>query len=117
MNLQVSKPSPYKEKVLSDLKNCKIFHFAGHGHTVIRDPSESYLLLKDWESDRLTVVNLLELNVREHSPFLVYLSTCGTGQIHNEQFLDESIHLISAIQQAGFRHVIDTLWGVDDDLS
>ena len=117
MNLQVSKPSPYKEQVLSALKNCKIFHFAGHGHTAIRDPSQSYLLLKDWESDRLTVANLLELNVREHSPFLAYLSACGTGQIHDEQFFDESIHLISAIQLAGFRHVIGTLWGVDDDLS
>lgn len=33
-----------------------------------------------------------------------------------ETLVDESIHLISAYQLAGFRHVIGTLWEVNDGL-
>jgi CHAT domain-containing protein len=47
-------------------------------------------------------------------PFLAYLSACGTGRTQNNRFVDESIHLISACQLAGFRHVIGTLWEVND---
>jgi CHAT domain-containing protein len=54
------------------------------------------------------------MNLREHAPFLAYLSACGTGEIRDERFFDESIHLISACQIAGFRHVIGTLWAVND---
>ena len=45
---------------------------------------------------------------------LLVLSACETGQVSDEKFRDESIHLISAYQLAGFRHVIGTLWSVDD---
>ena len=34
----------------------------------------------------------------------------------DERFFDESIHLISAFQLVGFRHVIGTLWEVNNDL-
>jgi CHAT domain-containing protein len=55
------------------------------------------------------------MNLREHSPFLAYLAACGTGEIMDERFYDESLHLISACQLAGFRHVIGTLWEVNDE--
>ncbi|KAL9122176.1 MAG: hypothetical protein Q9187_001266 [Circinaria calcarea] len=116
MALDPVEPGRHKQDIVSQLPNCKIFHFAGHGRTHESDPSQSDLLLEDWESDRLTVANLLEMNLRERSPFLAYLSACGTGRINDERFVDESIHLISACQLAGFRHVIGTLWEVDDDL-
>jgi hypothetical protein len=64
----------------------------------------------------LTVANLLELNLRRRSPFLAYLSACGTGRIKGEEFVDENIHLISACQLAGYRHVIGTLWEVKDTI-
>jgi len=113
-NLQVDKPSPCKEQVLSALSSCKIFHFAGHGSTHGSDPSGSYLLLKDWKTDPLTVASLLKTNLRKQTPFLAYLSACGTGRINLNKFLDEGLHLISAYQLAGFRHVIGTLWEVND---
>ncbi|KAF4420105.1 hypothetical protein FACUT_11269 [Fusarium acutatum] len=69
------------------------------------------------EDEPLTVSTLLETNIQRYSPFFAYLSACGTGQIAHEKFLDESIHLISAFQPAGFRHVIGTLWEVGDDIS
>ncbi|SCO03705.1 uncharacterized protein FFC1_09408 [Fusarium fujikuroi] len=102
-----------KQDMLSCLRNCKIFHFAGHGYTNGEDPSKSHLCLSD-SSDPLTVGDILKLNLNERSPFLAYLSACSTGRVQDDKFIDESIHLISAFQLAGFRHVIGTLWEVRD---
>ncbi|KAF7174386.1 hypothetical protein CNMCM6106_008626 [Aspergillus hiratsukae] len=115
MKFNPIEPERRKQKILSHLPQCSIFHFSGHGHSDHHDPSKSHLLLEDGKDDPLTVANLLETNIREHSPFLAYLSACGTGQIRDERFVDESIHLISACQLAGFRHVIGTLWEVNDE--
>ena len=115
MDYQVSKPPPYKEQVLPALNDCNIFHFAGHGCTDESDPAKSHLVLQDWQTKPLTVASLLETNLRKQAPFLAYLSACGTGRIERDHFLDESLHLISAYQLAGFRHVIGTLWKVNDE--
>jgi hypothetical protein len=115
MGLDPIQPGQYKRDLVPYLPQCRIFHFAGHGYTDKANPSKSCLLLRDGKDGPLTVANLLEMNLREYSPFLAYLSACGTGQIRDERFLDESIHLISAFQLAGFRHVIGTLWKVDDE--
>ncbi|EEU44475.1 uncharacterized protein NECHADRAFT_85054 [Fusarium vanettenii 77-13-4] len=104
-----------KQDVLQHLETCQIFHFAGHGVENISDPLRSSLLLHDWETDPLTVGDVLEVNLSEGNPFLAYLSACETGQVSMSKFRDESVHLIGAYQLAGFRHVIGTLWGVDDD--
>ena len=71
------------------------------------------MLLEDWNTKLLAVATLLEINLCKCSPFLAYLSACGTGQVKQEKY-DESIHLISAFQLAGFRHVISTLLEVND---
>ncbi|KAI1311121.1 CHAT domain-containing protein [Xylaria venustula] len=106
--------SARKEDVLQHLKECRIFHFAGHGKENILDPLRSTLLLDDWETNPLTVGSLLDVNLSQDSPFLAYLSACETGQVTRAEFHDESIHLIGAYQLAGFRHVIGTLWSVYD---
>ncbi|KAG5659530.1 hypothetical protein KAF25_002089 [Fusarium avenaceum] len=102
-----------KKRALSYLRDCNIFHFAGHGNTDSDNPSKSYLCFDT--KDHLTVGDLLALNLHERSPFLAYLSACSTGHVQDDKFIDESIHLISACQLAGFRHVIGTLWKVQDD--
>ncbi|KAF4441383.1 hypothetical protein FACUT_2691 [Fusarium acutatum] len=117
MNLESIIPTRTKEEVMRYLPDCKIFHFAGHGLAHAEDPSKSCLLLEDWEQDSLKVSDLLDMNHRQRAPFLAYLSACGTGQIKDETSFDENINLISAFQIAGFRHVIGTLWNVQDDLS
>jgi hypothetical protein len=114
MKLKPVGPEPITERVLSHQQRCKIFHFAGHGYTGTKDPSENQLYLKDWETDPLTVASLLKLNLHQESLLLAYLSVCGTGQIKSQKLFDEGIHLISACQLAGFRHVIRTLWEVND---
>ncbi|KAF9772715.1 hypothetical protein IL306_009564 [Fusarium sp. DS 682] len=116
MHLEPIEPGQHKHDIIAHLPQCKIFHFAGHGHTDGHDPMRSLLLLEDGKENPLTVANLLEMNLRKHSPFLAYLSACGTGRIKDKRFVDESIHLISACQLAGFRHVIGTLWEVNDKL-
>jgi CHAT domain-containing protein len=117
MKLKSIMPVRTKKEVIRYLPDCKIFHFAGHGLAHADDPSRSCLLLEDWEKDSLKVSDLLDMNIRQRAPFLAYLSACGTGQIKDETSFDENINLISACQIAGFRHVIGTLWNVQDDLS
>ena len=114
MRLDVKTPQARLDEVLSALRDCSIFHFAGHGLTHPSDPSKSSLILSD---ESLTVASLFELNLHNRAPFLAYLSACGTGEIRHDSFTDEALHLISAYQLAGFRHVIGTLWSVDDRLS
>ncbi|KAK4233950.1 CHAT domain-containing protein [Achaetomium macrosporum] len=105
-----------RRDVSSALEACRIFHFAGHDGTDSTEPLQSQLLLDDWEQDPFTVERLLEINLTLKPPFLAYLSACGTGQILEDRSVDESIHLASAFQLAGFRHVVGTLWSVDDGL-
>ncbi|KAH7007179.1 CHAT domain-containing protein [Ilyonectria destructans] len=116
MGLACINPKPNLKAVLSALETCMIFHFAGHGAIDEKSPLASLLLLEDWKQDPLTIGNLLETNLSSKSPFLAYLSACGTGQIRDKKSIDESIHLTSAFQLAGFRHVVGTLWEVDDEL-
>ncbi|KAI8648309.1 CHAT domain-containing protein [Fusarium sp. Ph1] len=111
-----TQPKACKKAVLSAIEGCMIFHFAGHGSTDEESPLASRLLLEDWKQDPLTVASLLETNLSSKSPFLAYLSACGTGQVRDNKSVDESIHLTGAFQLAGFRHVVGTLWEVDDEL-
>uniref|UniRef100_A0A0B7JTD4 CHAT domain-containing protein n=1 Tax=Bionectria ochroleuca TaxID=29856 RepID=A0A0B7JTD4_BIOOC len=115
MSLDVLNQLTCKKDVELLLPDCKLFHFAGHGHADLKDPLQSYLLLQDWKTDRLTVASLLEMNLSNNPPFLGYLSACGTGRSGDDEFIDENLHLISAYQLAGFRHVIGTLWEVNDE--
>ncbi|CAH0045392.1 unnamed protein product [Clonostachys solani] len=115
MGFDVIEPQPRMESVAPHMAGCKIFHFAGHGSVNPSDPSLSQLLLEDWKTQELTVAMIQEMNLRSGSPFLAYLSACGTGRIRQSSHLDENTHLISAFRIAGFRHVIGTLWEVNDE--
>ncbi|KAI0186238.1 CHAT domain-containing protein [Xylaria flabelliformis] len=109
----------HRDQVIAHLPHCGIFHFAGHGLTDEKDPLKSHLLLatEDRRADPFTVATLLKLNLRQDPPFLAYLSACETGRVNDVKQVDENIHLISAFQFAGFRHVIGTLWEVKDKAS
>jgi CHAT domain-containing protein len=60
------------------------------------------------------VLDLAEL--RLDAAHLAYLSACSTAR-GSLRLLDESIHLISAFQLAGFSHVVGTLWPIADDIA
>jgi CHAT domain-containing protein len=103
MSLNLLQPGQQKQDTILHLRDCTIFHFVGHGN-----PLSSKLLPHDWNSDPFTVASLFDTKLHDNPPCLAYLSVCRTGRIDNERFSDESIHLISACQLAGFRHVVGT---------
>lgn len=113
IQLDIRKPGHTRDEVLAALQNCSIFHFAGHGQANSSNPLRSSLILKG--ADRLTVEDLFKLDLHRTRPLLAYLSACGTGQVADNYMVDEGLHLIAAYQLAGFRHVIGTLWEVQDD--
>src|SRR5262249_23313072 len=47
---------------------------------------------------------------------LAYLSACSTVNGARQQ-VDEPLHLASALQLAGFRHVVGSLWPLDDQIA
>ncbi|KAH6979149.1 CHAT domain-containing protein [Fusarium venenatum] len=72
-------PLTYKKDVLSTLRSCSIFHFAGHGGTNSLNPLESRILLSDWKDDPLSVENILDMNLGREMPFLAYLSALSVA--------------------------------------
>ncbi|KAK1708859.1 CHAT domain-containing protein [Colletotrichum lupini] len=114
LNATPIRPVQDKANVLEQLGTCDIFHFAGHGTSNSSDPSQSALLLRDWEKSPLTVEDLRNEKLQEKPPFLAYLSACSTGANEVLGLVDEGIHLGYACQLAGFRHVVGTLWTVSD---
>ncbi|KAK2763563.1 TPR domain-containing protein [Colletotrichum kahawae] len=116
-SLKCVQPTSIKKDVLAALETCRIFHFAGHGESNRLDPLKSQILLNDWTTQPLTTASLMEKNLASNPPFLAYLSACKTSENSNQDLVDENIHLTSAFQLSGFRHVVGTLWEVDDELS
>ncbi|MEU3956561.1 CHAT domain-containing protein [Streptomyces achromogenes] len=111
-----SRPStPTRASVLDHLPHCPIAHFACHGASHPTDPSQSLLLLHDHQSAPLTVASLVPVRL-DHAQ-LAYLSACRTAAIDSTDLADESIHLASAFQLAGFPHVVGTLWEIDDQIA
>jgi CHAT domain-containing protein len=86
-------------------------HFACHGFNSIDQPSASSLLLHDHQSQPLTVIDIARLRL-DRAEF-AFLSACSTART-SAGLADEAIHLASAFQLAGYRHVIGTLWEVGD---
>lgn len=105
-----------KSQVLHHIRDCHLFHFAGHGSSHMADPSQSKLLLHGLEGENsLLLEDLRDHRFQENPPFLCYLSACSTGVNEVDALSDEGMHFISAFQMAGFRHVIGTLWSVSDE--
>ena len=103
---------PSRAEVVERLKDCQIAHFVCHGITDPVDPSRSKLLLSaNQRTDPLTVADLTPVRLDEAR--LAYLSACSTARNEVAELADESIHVASAFQLAGFPHVIGTLWEVD----
>jgi hypothetical protein len=94
------------------LQTYGLVHLACHGISDWAYPDGSKLLLHDHDEHPFT----LSVVAKTHLPgaTLAYLSACettrGTPGLH-----DESIHITSAFQLAGYRHVIGTLWPVNDE--
>jgi CHAT domain-containing protein len=60
------------------------------------------------------VGDLRDYRLQDNLLSLGYLSVCSTGAKEVDRLADEGVHLVSAFQLAGFRHVAGTLWEVSD---
>jgi len=102
---------PTRENVFARLPSCSVAHFACHAVSDPGAPSGPMLFLPDHDETPLSVASLSAVS---HDRLrLVYLSACSTAQVSDVRLLDEAIHLTSAFQLAGSRHVIGTLWKID----
>jgi CHAT domain-containing protein len=77
------------------------------------EPAKSALLLGKDVLEKLTLEDMDTIS-HDHAQ-IAYLSACSTAEIKVRNLADESIHLASAFQLAGFMHVIGTLWAADDN--
>lgn len=99
------------DTVAGTLPTCRWAHFACHAATDLTNPSASHLVLADHGTRPLTVLDLARL--RPDDTELAYLSACATART-GPRLADEAIHLAGALQLAGYRHVIATLWPIVD---
>jgi CHAT domain-containing protein len=97
-----------KAAVLDNLRTHAYVHFACHGGFSADDPSAGALYLHDGP---LTVLDVAALNL-ENAEF-AFLSACQTA-VGGVDLLDEAIHISGALQLAGYRQVIATLWRIPD---
>lgn len=86
-------------------------HFACHGVTSAETPSASRLLVHDHRTRPLTVLDISRLHLSRAR--LAVLSACYTAR-GTSDLADEAIHITSALQLAGYPHVVGTLWHVND---
>lgn len=109
--------SPSITQVLPVLPEYQIIHFACHG---VSDPtvsSNSHLFLFGNDPlqpgpERLTAADVSNMNMKTAQ--VAYVSACSTADNPSSQLADESIHIASGFQLAGFSHVLTSLWEADD---
>lgn len=99
------------DAVLAALSNAGWAHFGCHATSHPLRASASGLYLHDRV---LRVPEIGRAGVRNGE--LAYLSACSTGQTSLFQ-ADQAMHLASAFRLAGYRHVVATLWPVNDEVA
>jgi tetratricopeptide (TPR) repeat protein len=104
-------PAATHDAVLSRLPSSPWAHFACHAMSDPDDPSNSQLLVHDHLRHPLRVVEISRLNLANTE--FAYLSACSTA-VTAPDLANESIHVVSACQLAGYPHVVGTLWEISD---
>lgn len=99
-------PEATRDAVLRALGDHGWAHITCHGDLDPLDPSHSGLRLHD---GTLTVAELGRLSLDDAE--FAFLSSCSTALTGYGQ-PDEAIHIAAALQLAGYRHVVATMWTV-----
>lgn len=100
-----------RDNVLTAMTSHRWAHLACHGRQDPAQPANSSVALADGP------LSILEIAMRTPEDCeLAFLSACQTftGTL---PLADEAIHLASAFQMAGYRHVIATRWAINDYLA
>ncbi|PSR72068.1 hypothetical protein PHLCEN_2v12049 [Hermanssonia centrifuga] len=98
--------------ILDDIliREHSFIHFACHGYVNGTLPFESYFVL---HKDKLFLRQIMEAYV-PHAE-LAFLASCYSAVGDSEQSPDEPISLTAAMQVAGYRCVVGTLWTMFDE--
>lgn len=96
-----------KQAVRAELPLHSYCHYSGHGAPNLEHPAEGGLLLQD---GLLRVGDLADLRL---STELAVLFACHTA-VGGVRLTDEGLHLGAALQFAGCRHILATLWSISD---
>lgn len=96
------------EAVLSAIGGYQTVHFACHAQQHVGNPSSGYISTHDGP---VTVRELRERTAPRGQ--LALLMGCETAR-GGRRLADEAITMATALQLAGFRHAVGTLWSVDD---
>jgi len=101
-------PAAGREAVRNALRNHTWAHLACHGEQNLAQPSQAALALAD---GRLGIAEIAT-RIGQHADG-AYLSACHTT-LGGVELTDEVLHLAAALQHAGSRRVIATLWPIND---
>jgi CHAT domain-containing protein len=96
------------DSVLKQLPDCSWVHLSCHGFAIGDRPLDSYFQLDDRD---LTVQDIIESRVGNAE--LAFLSACHSAA-SGTHIPDENIHLAAALNLAGFRSIVGSLWEVWD---
>ncbi|GAA0842975.1 CHAT domain-containing protein [Streptosporangium amethystogenes subsp. fukuiense] len=110
-SLLLTGPAADHDGVLAALPRHRIVHLACHGLSDANNPAAGRLLLYDHETRPLTVTALARLHLARAD--LAYLSACGTTET-SQRLADQAVHITAAFQLVGYKHVIGTLWSIND---
>jgi tetratricopeptide (TPR) repeat protein len=107
-NHQLTGSHATRSDVLAAMATHSWVHLACHASQRHADPARSGFAL--WDGT-LTITDLAGQATQHRD--LAFLSACQTaaGSIRH---LDEAIHLAAAMQFIGYRHIIATMWVIDD---
>ena len=103
--------SATKARVLSELGDADVIHFAGHA--VVSSGSAPRLLLAGSISDPSTGLSVGDLSGRLHGSRVV-LAGCETATASAADRSSGRTHLATAFLRAGAASVVGSLWKVDD---
>jgi CHAT domain-containing protein len=104
-------PSATKERVMGDLENVDVLHFAGHA--LVSNARAPRLLLAGSVTDPAAALSVGDLN-GHLGGMRVVLAGCETAASAAGDRSTSRTHLASAFLRAGASSVVGSLWKVDD---
>ncbi|GJE92059.1 CHAT domain-containing protein [Phanerochaete sordida] len=100
-----------REAVLAGLAERPWAHFVCHGTLKTGEPFNAAFMLSNGE--RLTLLDVIKAG-RQNAELAV-LAACHTAEQTQDSASDEALHLAAAMQFAGFRSVVGTMWQMQDE--
>ena len=96
--------------VIQGLQDHRFAHFVCHGILETGKPFDASFKL--YQGKRLTLLKIIRSQLP--SAEFAFLSACHTAELTEKSVSGEGLHLTAAVQFAGFRSVVGTMWAMAD---